>query len=272
MSRSETIARRRTAAWLRPGATLLIAALLLGSGLPAFAEEAAPKPAQPAQPPSPQQPAPPSADPGPPGEPPPPPDASSITTHLFSRNLMSDVHKPAHFTYDLKREAKGEDPVSGHVLMDVREVRPDGGKAVYFKIDGGIGPYDFGPVEASNQNPVVIVYLQADVVRLQRLTGGSQQYFRSRIRMAFNGPARVEPVEITYKDKTFKGERMTIQPFTGDEHLKEHPEIRDKSYAFTVVPDLPGGLYQVATRVPNPSGDGSVEDDSLTLADVTPAE
>ncbi|SNB76984.1 hypothetical protein SAMN07250955_1167 [Arboricoccus pini] len=235
-------------------AVMLMAALSLG-GVPALAEEAGAPPATTAAP-----------------DEPPPPDPASVTTHLFARNLMSSVQKPAHFVYDVARLSKGEAPVKGHILMDVREIGQDGVKSVYFKTDGGFGPFDFGPVQASSQNPVVIVYLQDDVVRLQRLTGGSQQYFRNRIRAAFNGPARIEPVEVSYKDRKFTGERMTILPFAGDEHLKEHPEIKEKSYSFTVVPDLPGGIYSIAAQVPNPSGGAPVEDGSITLTDMTPVE
>lgn len=193
------------------------------------------------------------------------PDPNSVTAQLFGRDLLKDLARPTHFAYGLRLDRAGQPEASGNILMDVREVAEDGTKQVWFKMDGAAGDHDFGPVSASTQNPLVIVYLQLDVAQLQELTGGSQHYFRNRIREAFNRPAKVEPVKVEFGGRSFEATRLTIQPFTGDQHLARFPALQAKTYAFTVAPGLPGGVYAIRTE---PGSDGGQSSETLTLAGV----
>jgi hypothetical protein len=113
----------------------------------------------------------------------------------------------------------------------------------------------FGPMDSREQNPLVIVFLERDVTEMGNLTGGNSLYFQQQLRQAFNGPAEVSPLEVQIDGRQVQATRVVIHPFENDPAIARFPKYKDKSYEFVVTPEVPGGLYRIATSTPDPKGE-----------------
>lgn len=191
--------------------------------------------------------------------------ADTVADKVFGPGLLAGVTAPAVFRY--RYELRGvtmSEPYASRVVMDVREVGADGGKKVWFDMFEGQNRREFGPTAAKEQNPLVIMFLQRDVEAMRNLTGGSAGYFQQGIRRSFSEPAEVAPVEVEFDGRKVPATRVVIHPFRADPSIARFPKFRDKAYEFVVAPEVPGGLYRIASSTPAPEG-GTVLEESMTF-------
>ena len=197
--------------------------------------------------------------------------AATVTEAVFGRALMEGVKQPTVFHYRYEMRGDGIDPpVVGPVEMDVREVKADGAKTVYFDMFSGNDRRQLGPMAAQEQNPLILLFLQRDVSEMAKLTGGAAGYFQQQIRRAFNGPAESAPLEITMGDSRLEGTKLVMRPFQSDPHLDQFPQFKDKMYEFVLADGVPGGLYQLVTRVPDAKDGHLILQESVTFEEAKP--
>jgi hypothetical protein len=193
--------------------------------------------------------------------------AETVTDLLFGKDLFANVTAPLRLDYAyLAREGPAGPTRRGDVALEVRSVDAEGAKQVFLDLEDGAVHREFGPLRMTQQNPLVILFLQRDVQSMEGVTGGSQHYFRNRIREAFNGPAEVERLEVDHDGRKVPATRIAIRPFAQDPELARFPEFKDKVYEFTVAETLPGGIYRLATRRPDPADGTRTIEESMTLA------
>jgi hypothetical protein len=177
--------------------------------------------------------------------------AATVQELVFDADPFAGLSEPQTLRY--RYELRGSLLAEAHhsqVSMEVREVRADGGKLVHFDMFEGPDRRQFGPMQARAQNPLLIVFLQRDVMQMARLTGGSPGYFRNRIREAFVQPAEVERFEIRFDGANLPAVRVRITPFLHDPQIARFAQFRHKRYEFTVAEGLPGGLHEIAVLTP----------------------
>lgn len=193
--------------------------------------------------------------------------ADTVADLVFGADLLGELRAPVTIDYTFARDLPepGVD-YEAPVHMEVRKVAADGGKEVYFDLFEGADRRAFGPVAAARQNPLLLVFLQRDVHAMEQATGGSQHYFRNVIRAAFNAPATVETMAVEVDGRSLPARRVAIQPFAADPNIGRYPAYRDKTYIFTVAPELPGGLWQVASQTVDPQTGASLGSESMTYA------
>lgn len=190
---------------------------------------------------------------------------ASLQEIVFARAPFASVDHPATFRYRyvLRGSTMPEDYVS-EARMEVREVRADGRKLVWFDMFDGPNHRAFGPMPAEDQNPMLLVFLQRDVTTMANLPGGAAGYFQQQIRRAFDDPAEVESVTVRWDGREIEARRLQLRPFAHDPQIDRFPQFRDKTYEFVVAPGIPGGFYSFAARVPDPRG-GVLLEETLTL-------
>ena len=197
--------------------------------------------------------------------------ADTVAQRVFDANPLAGLHQPAVFRYRYQMQGQDiEPPFASHIEMDVREVAADGAKSVYFDMFEGVNRREFGPMAAQEQNPLVLVLLQRDVTQMAKLTGGAAGYFQKQIRKAFNETAESAPAEVAVGDRKLPGMRLVIRPFHDDPQIGRFPQFRDKAYEFVVAEGVPGGLYQLATRVPDPQDGHLILEEIVTFQEVKP--
>ena len=192
--------------------------------------------------------------------------AETVTDRVFGAGLFDGVTEPTKLHYRYEMEGQGiEAPVTGKIELDVRDIAADGGKSVFVDMFDGPNERKFGPIAAREQNPLVLVFLQRDVSQMANLTGGAAMYFQQQIRRAFSDPAESEPYEVTLGDRKLPGRRLVMHPFANDPQIARFPQYKDKSYEFIVAEGVPGGVYRVASRTPDPRDGHLVLAESVTF-------
>jgi hypothetical protein len=89
------------------------------------------------------------------------------------------------------------------------------------------------------------------------------------VRKAFNEPAQADPIEIELDGQKLAAKRLVIRPFAKDPNIQRFPAFRDKVYEFVVAEGVPGGIYRLAARVPDPKDGHVILEESLTFEEVS---
>ncbi|NNL99140.1 MAG: hypothetical protein HKO62_00225, partial [Gammaproteobacteria bacterium] len=133
------------------------------------------------------------------------------------------------------------------------------------------------PVEETDVNPVIKLYMQGDVYEMNRLTdttGSARErwrYFQRRIKFALAEGAEVTPTTIEFNGKQFNGKQISFTPYTNDPNRDKFEEFANKRYVVQVSDELPGYVYKIETVVP-----GGIEQseplvqETLQLVEVSP--
>lgn len=202
--------------------------------------------------------------------PPLPRAAQSLQDVVFAARPLATLREPTAFIYRyvLRASTMPEAYVS-RARMEVREVRADGRKLVWFDMFDGPNHRAFGPMPAEDQNPMLLVFLQRDVTTMANLTGGATGYFQQQIRLAFDDPTETEQLSVRWNGHDVSATRLRLRPFAQDPQIDRFPKFRDKTYEVVFAPEIPGGIYSLRTSVADPSGAILLEE-TLTLEAVRP--
>jgi hypothetical protein len=200
----------------------------------------------------------------------PPPPLSEAQLTLFETQHLQAITKPAKIDYAFERASPKGDGFTDAYEMDIRDIRPDGGKDVYFSCMSGTHQYSCEPMMDFRGNPLLMMFLDRDVADMNKLTGGSTVFFRNHIRRAFLDQAVVKPTTITVGGKQMPAKSIWIQPYKGDTHMSKTPDLELKTYEFVMSDAVPGMLYQIkTTTAPDQPADKQVRE-TLTYAEVKP--
>ena len=207
-----------------------------------------------------------------------PPPLSPAQVALFESDHLKSITKPVRLDYAFEHHG-GTGDFTDKVSETIREVHEKGGKDVAVEFLSGEHQMGFPPVNGFHGNPVLMYFLEHDVVELRQATGGATTYFRNRIRRAFLDGATMHPTEVTVGGKTQAATEIVITPFRNDAQIVRFPGVAEKSYRFVLCDAVPGTIYQISTSVPKPTqpagGAGAVAafDETMTYSgehDATP--
>jgi hypothetical protein len=96
---------------------------------------------------------------------------------------------------------------------------------------------------------------------MHRLTGGSTNYYRKRIRMALAEAAEVQSITTTLGPRSIAGTAIVIEPYRDDPARSRYERFADKNYRFTLSNDVPGMLVEMRSELLAPAtGAGSRRD------------
>jgi hypothetical protein len=108
---------------------------------------------------------------------------SAAQAALFESDHLAGFRYPSILDYLFRHD--GRQPYADNVSLAIREVHPDGSKDVPVEFVSGDHRLDFAPVGGFHGNPLIVYFLEWDVLGMQQETGGSAFYFCNRIRAAF---------------------------------------------------------------------------------------
>ena len=181
-----------------------------------------------------------------------PPPLSPAQIALFESDHLKSITKPVRLDYAFEHRG-GAGDFTDKVSETIRAVHEDGGKDVAVEFLSGEHQTNFPQVNGFHGNPVLMYFLEHDVVELRQATGGAATYFRNRIRRAFLDGADVHPTEVTVDGKTQAATEIVITPFRNDAQIARFPGVADKRYRFVLCDAVPGTIYQISTSVPKPA-------------------
>ena len=191
-----------------------------------------------------------------------PPPLSQAQVALFESDHLKSITRPERLDYAFEHHGGAGDYVD-KVSADIRGVHEDGGKDVAVDFLSGERQMNFPPVSGFHGNPLLMFFLEHDVVEMKEATGGASTYFRNRIRRAFVDGAEMHPVELTIDGQKQSGTEIVITPYRNDAQVKQFPGVNDKTYHFVLSDAVPGMIYRISTSVPTPAPTAFEEFDDL---------
>lgn len=178
-----------------------------------------------------------------------PKDYSQAERLIFMTDQLGALKAPTTLRYTFRKSGSLEEAFNDTVTMNIKR-QPDGSCCI------GGGDFLSGTrrmslpdVEDAKGNPVTVFFLEHDVRDMNRLTKGSQSYFRKRIRMAIYQGATVDEVSLPYQGRTVKGREIRIRPYDDDPMVTRFERYARKTYSFLLADDVPGGVYGIRSRI-----------------------
>ena len=96
---------------------------------------------------------------------------------------------------------------------------------------------------------MILFFLERDVREMHRLTGGSINYYRKRIRMALAEGGRVETVTRDIGPRRIAATEIRIAPYRDDPARSRYEKFAEKTYIFTLSDDVPGKVVELRSEL-----------------------
>lgn len=189
----------------------------------------------------------------------PPTDISVAERRLFVDNHFKDLRGKLGLDYVFEKRGTLEAPLDDTARVEVGRAGADGARSV--QIDYLHGPHAVklpspGRVEG---NPVILFFLEREVREMKRRTGGSELYFRKRMRMALANAAELKPVKRRIGTREVDALEIRIAPFRDDPMRSRYDALADKTYLLTLSEAVPGQVVELSTELTRPAAGGGIE-------------
>ena len=197
---------------------------------------------------------------------------SQAETLLFMTYHLKDLQTPSRLHYAFSKVGTLEKGFSDSVDVDVTD-EADGSKKGVTRFLSGTRQIKFPEVSHAEGNPVVLYYLEREIREMARLTGGSANHFRQRIRAALAESAQIKNVDIRFDGQTIAAQQITIAPYESDPNRDRFERLATKQYVFTLSDQIPGRIYRMRGHLPvaGQSAKGAaVLDETLTFQSAKP--
>ena len=139
-------------------------------------------------------------------------EMSSAKIALFIDEHLKTITEPSRIYYKFSKESTREDSFTGNVVLNIVKVEDDNTKHITFRYLKGRNKVRFPPQIGAKGNPVFMLFFERDARDMQRLTGGTALFFRSRIRHTI-APTEIKHVELEFQGDKFSGKQISFQPF-----------------------------------------------------------
>lgn len=194
---------------------------------------------------------------------------SEAEKQLFENHHLKNVPAPATLRY---RFAKSGTLEPGY--EDDATVTLERGNLAKINYLTGKNNFKMPDISEAKGNPVILSYLEREIAEMKRLTGGSKNYYRKRIRLSLVDEATVKPVTVKYGGKEVKASEIRISPYVNDPARPRYEKFAEKYYIFTMSDQIPGGVYQMKGVLQekdagNGQKPGILLEETLTFAGLT---
>ena len=160
--------------------------------------------------------------------------AGSIISYQFESNVES---------------VKSPDSVEVRILKSYDQNKCD----VQIRFLSGSNQIKFPDFIGYRGNPVIIGFLERDVRQMKKSTGGSDLYFRNRIRHALADDPLVEMISIEHDGSRHDAYQITFLPYLNVPLSERLSQYMKKVYRITLSETVPGYVVALSTEVDNDS-------------------
>ena len=193
---------------------------------------------------------------------------SQAEQKLFLEDQLRDIKRAEVLHYDFRKTGALEKNFEDTVLLSVKP-RTGKGRAVEVAYLTGERKVSLPAMEDARGNPVILYFLEQDVREMHRRLGGSENYFRRRIRLALAQTAEVRPVTVKFGGKDIAASEVLVHPFANDPMKGKLQKFENKAYAFTLSDQVPGGVYRLRTWLPDTDTTGTDSSDKPSMLEET---
>jgi len=184
-----------------------------------------------------------------------PADYSAAERALFMSPHLAGLPLPSTLHYAFRKAGSAEPGFEDQVNVLVSAGR--GGACCRARAEflSGSRRQAMPEVEAAQGNPVLMYFLEHDVREMQRLTAGSADHFRRRIRLALAAVSTLVDLKLSYLGQAIGGQEVQVSPYLDDPNRPRFERYARKAYRFLLSDSIPGGVFGVRTRVDGPGQD-----------------
>ncbi|WP_077033181.1 hypothetical protein [Pelomonas sp. KK5] len=174
-------------------------------------------------------------------------DYSAAEQAIFMRDQFAGLKAPTTLRYSFRKTGSMEPGFEDQVELTLNAKTEGGCCLVHGEFLSGTRRVPLPDMDQGKANPVTLYFLERDIREMNRITRGSQNYFRKRIRMAAYQGATVTPVSLRYRGATVKGQDITLKPYDDDPNRARYGQLAVKEYHFLLSEAVPGGVYAIRT-------------------------
>lgn len=194
---------------------------------------------------------------------------SAVEQRVFLDNHLGNLAKTADVEYNFKRTGTVGDNFEDKVVVHVRDGGKAKGRLASADFLTGTKKLELPEIPNSQGNPVILYFLERDVREMERITKGKQYFFRKRIRLALADADQIKPVTVPFEGHDIKASEIRVQPYLNDPVMQARADkYEKKTYIFTLSDQVPGGVYQISTKVDSPDGKSAAPlvEETMTFA------
>lgn len=171
---------------------------------------------------------------------------------LFTEDHFKSVTKATRLDYEYRRRGSLEAEFVDSVRVAVAAKNRTGGRDV--RVDFLTGPrrMELPEVKDAEGNPLVLYFLEREVREMNRLTGGSINYYRKRIRMTLAEAAQVKAVELDVGGKKVPARAILLAPYREDPARPRYEKFAEKTFVLTLSDQVPGGIVEMRSELLQP--------------------
>lgn len=184
-------------------------------------------------------------------------EPSVAEKRLFDEDHLKGLPLKATLNYSFSKRGSLEAVADDKSTIVVKKVGAAGREVDMQCLTGG-RKTDL-PVEGELKgNPLILCFLERDIHEMKRLTGGSLNYYRKRIRMAIAETAKLSQINITVEGKSVPATEIFLDPFKDDPARARYTKFANKTYKFVLSDAVPGGVYEIRSLMHEDGKPGSV--------------
>ncbi len=178
-------------------------------------------------------------------------DISDAEKRIFMTDHLKSVAAPTTLNYQFTKSGTLEPGFEDTVSISV--VAPKSGPGKHCHVGFLSGDHQFRGmpevIENATGNPVILGFLERDLMEMKRITQGQPNYYRKRIRMALAQKGDVKSVTVKFAGKDVAAKEIFLTPFEGDPARGRYEKFSNKSYTITLSDEIPGGVYKMHSRM-----------------------
>ena len=186
-------------------------------------------------------------------------DISDAEKRVFMTDHLKNVAAPTALKYQFTKSGALEKGFEDNVTIAIKA--PAAGPGKNCRVDFLSGEHQFRGVpetiENATGNPVILAFLERDLMEMKRLTKGQPNYYRKRIRMALAKKAVAKPMTIKVAGKDIAAKEIVLKPFEDDPARPRYEKFSNKSYTITLADEIPGGVYKIQSVMMERAGKGA---------------
>ncbi|MGH1357740.1 MAG: hypothetical protein ACRBC3_03150 [Burkholderiaceae bacterium] len=174
-------------------------------------------------------------------------DFTAAEVQLFVTPHLSGLTPPTRLNYLATRRGSLQSPFDDTATLAIS--KEDGKTISKVSYLSGAEKIELPPFPDMNGNPVLLHFLEREIREMKRLTGGSTNYYRKRIRMALATNPTVEKLTIMHQGKALNGTQIRISPYVDDPARVRYEKFATRHYVMTLSPEIPGGIVSLHSEL-----------------------
>lgn len=181
-----------------------------------------------------------------------PSEFTEAERQMFVTDHLGSLATPATLHYRTERRGSLQEPIDDKAVLHLKREND----MLVASVDwmSGSNRLELPPFDDIKGNPVLLHFLEREIREMNRLTGGSMNYYRKRIRMALAQSPGVEDTTADFQGRKVAATRITISPYLDDPARARYEKYAARNYTIVLSDEVPGVVLAVTAELRDGGG------------------